>query len=335
MGITEKLSGAVSSVRLKDGQKDSATAQYSGTKVILILVMILWGGSFIASRVGLDSLYPVELATLRFAIAAPLVLLITVLLYGTKSLHVKRKDLPVLFVMAMTGVTLQYIVQFGAMTYTTVTNTALLINMGTFFVIIPSVLLWKEKFTADNTLGIIIAFVGAGLVATNGDISMSVHLLGDGLVLICAAFWATYILIGNKLAGKYSVLTQLNYIFIIGFLGLLPFYFLTPHSDLSTLGTVSWASLLYLAIICSIVAYFFFNDAIIKIGPSQAAIYQYFEPMFAIIFAIVLLSEPFTVYIGLGAILIIGGIAMADNNLKIIGLFRKGNAHDQAGEPRP
>jgi drug/metabolite transporter (DMT)-like permease len=334
MGITEKNSGAISRGSLADGRKSIASAQYSRTKVILVLVMVLWGGSFVASKVGLDSLYPVELATLRFAIATPLLLVITVLLYGVKSLQVKKKDLPVLFAMAMTGVTLQYIVQFVAMTYTTVTNTALLINMGTFFVIIPSVLLLKERFTADNTLGIILAFAGAGLVATNGNIALSVNLLGDGLVLICAVFWAVYILIGNKLAGKYSVLTQLNYIFIIGFLGLLPFYFLTPHHDIASLGTVSWASLLYLAIICSIIAYFFFNDAIIKIGPSQTAIYQYFEPMFAIILAIVLLNEPFTIYICLGAILIIGGIALADNNLKLIGLFRKGDTGRTARDPR-
>jgi drug/metabolite transporter (DMT)-like permease len=334
MGITEKVSGAIATGSLTGGRKSTASAQYSRTKVILVLVMVLWGGSFIASKVGLDSLYPVELATLRFAIATPLLLAITVLLYGVKSLKVKRKDLPVLFAMAMTGVTLQYIVQFVAMTYTTVTNTALLINMGTFFVIIPSVLLLKERFTADNTLGVIIAFAGAGLVATNGSIALSVNLIGDGLILICAVFWATYILIGNKLAGKYSVLTQLNYIFIIGFLGLLPFYFLTPHHDIASLGVVSWASLLYLGIICSIIAYFFFNDAIIKIGPSQTAIYQYFEPMFAIILAILLLHEPFTIYIGLGAILIIGGIAMADNNLKIIGLFRKGDIPGPGREPR-
>lgn len=154
-------------------------------------------------------------------------------------------------------------------------------------------------------------------------------------MLICAVFWAAYILQGNKLAGKYSVLTQLNYIFIIGFLGLLPFYFLTPHHDIASLGVVSWASLLYLAIICSIIAYFFFNDAIIKIGPSQTAIYQYFEPMFGIIFAILLLSEPLTVFIGIGALLIVAGIAMADNNLKILGLFLKGDTHGPAGEPRP
>jgi drug/metabolite transporter (DMT)-like permease len=249
MGITEKISGAIASYSLTTGNKTTASARYSSTKVVLVLVMVLWGGSFIASKVGLDTLYPVEMATLRFAIATPVLLLITILLNGVKSLRVKGKDLPVLIVMAMTGVTLQYIVQFVAMTYTSVTNTALLINMGTFFVIIPSVLLLKVKFTADNTLGVIIAFAGAVLVATNGNIALSVNLIGDGLVLICAIFWATYVLTGNKLAGKYSVLTQLNYIFIIGFLGLLPFYFLTPHHDIASLGTVSWASLLYLAII--------------------------------------------------------------------------------------
>jgi len=334
MGITEKLSGAIPSISLTAGSKSAASARYSSTKVVLVLVMVLWGGSFVASKVGLDSLYPVELATLRFAIATPILLLITVLLNGVKSLRVKGKDLPVLIVMAMTGVTLQYIVQFIAMTYTSVTNTALLINMGTFFVIIPSVLLLKVKFTADNMLGIIIAFAGAVLVATNGNIALSVNLIGDGLILVCAMFWAAYILIGNKLAGKYSVLTQLNYIFIIGFLGLLPFYFLTPHHDIASLGAVSWASLLYLAIICSVVAYFFFNDAIIKIGPSQTAIYQYFEPMFAIIFAIVLLHEDFTLYIGIGAVLIIAGIAMADNHLKFLGYFFKRDTQGPASGPR-
>lgn len=292
-------------------------------KVFLVIIMVVWGASFVASKIGLDGMYPVELATLRFAIAVPVLLVFTVLLYGWKSLIVQKKDLIVLFGMAMTGVTLQYITQLYAMTYTTVTNTALLINMGTFFVIIPSILFFKEKFTADNLLGVVIAFVGVALVASNGQFELSPHLIGDGIVLISAALWAVYVLIGNKLAGKYSVLTQLNYIFVIGFIGLLPFYFLTPRHDLSHLSPVSWGSLLYLAIFCSIIAYFFFNDAIIKIGPSKSAIYQYLEPLFAIAFAIAILHESLTIFIIAGGALILLGIAMSDNIVKLIGLFRK------------
>lgn len=285
--------------------------------------MVVWGGSFIASRLGLDGLYPVELATIRFAIAAPLLLLVTLIVAGPRSLYVAPKDLPVLIVMAMTGVTLQYIVQFIGMTYTSVTNTALLINMGTFFVIIPSALFLKEKLSADNALGVIIAFLGAVLVATRGDLSFSLMLLGDGLILICAAMWAVYILIGNKLAGKYSVLTQLNWIFMIGFICLIPFYLITPHHALASFSVRSWECILYLAIFCSIIAYFVFNDAIIKIGPSKTAIYQYLEPFFAIVFAILILSEPLSPAIVVGALFILAGIAMADNNLKLIGFFLK------------
>ncbi len=285
--------------------------------------MALWGGSFIASRVGLEGLYPVELATLRFAIAAPLLLLITLALEGRKAFRIAWKDLPVLVMMALTGVTLQYIVQFVAMTYTSVTNTALLINMGTFFVIIPSALFLREKLTVDNWLGVAIAFLGAALVATKGSFAFTPNLIGDGLVLICAVMWAVYILIGNKLAGKYSVLSQLNYIFIIGFVGLIPVYFLTPHHPFGGFSPLTWASLFYLAIVCSVIAYFFFNDAIIKLGPSKAAIYQYLEPFFAIILAIALLGEPLTTAIALGAVFIVTGIAMADNNLKLIGLVIK------------
>lgn len=285
--------------------------------------MVVWGGSFIASRLGLDGLYPVELATIRFAIAAPLLLLVTLIAAGPKSLYVAPKDLPVLVVMALTGVTLQYIVQFIGMTYTSVTNTALLINMGTFFVIIPSALFLKEKLSADNALGVVVAFIGAVLVATRGNLSFSPGLLGDGLIVICAVMWAIYILIGNKLAGKYSVLTQLNWIFMIGFVCLIPFYLITPHHALASYSLLSWGSIIYLAIFCSIIAYFVFNDAIIKIGPSKTAIYQYLEPFFAIVFAILILGEPLAPAIIVGALFILAGIAMADNNLKLIGFFLK------------
>ncbi len=308
---------------LKEYFKAPSLSITAKAKVLLVLVMVVWGGSFIASRLGLDDLYPVELATVRFAIAAPLLLLITIIVAGPRSLYVAPKDLPVLVVMALTGVSLQYIIQFVGMTYTSVTNTALLINMGTFFVIIPSALFLKEKLSADNALGVLIAFIGAVIVATRGNLSFSPKLLGDGLIVICAAMWAVYILIGNKLAGKYSVLTQLNWIFMIGFVCLVPFYLITPHHALASYSILSWECILYLAIFCSIIAYFVFNDAIIKIGPSKTAIYQYLEPFFAIIFAILILGEPLAPAIVVGALFIIAGIAMADNNLKIIGFFLK------------
>ena len=166
--------------------------------------MAVWGGSFVASKLGLDGMYPIELATLRFAIATPMLLLMTVAFFGWKSLKVDRKHLLVLFVLAMTGITLQYIVQLVAMTYTTVTNTVLLINMGTFFVLIPSALFLKVRFTADNILGVAIAFIGAALIITNGSLGLTANIIGDSLVIVSALLWAIYVLIGNRLAGKVS-----------------------------------------------------------------------------------------------------------------------------------
>jgi drug/metabolite transporter (DMT)-like permease len=285
--------------------------------------MVVWGGSFIASKIGLEGLYPIELATYRFAIAVPLLVVITLALEGWSAFKIAKKDLPVLIAMALTGVTLQYIVQFYGMTLTSVTDTALLINMGTFFVIIPSALFLKERLSLDNWIGVLVAFLGAFIVATGGNFALSMNLVGDGLVLICAVMWAIYMLIGNKLAGKYSVLSQLNYIFIIGFIGLIPAYLVSPHHAIGEFSTTSWACILYLAVVCSVFAYFVFNNAIIKLGPTRAAIYQYLEPLFAIFYAIVLLGEPFTVLIALGALFIMAGIAMADNNLKVFGYILK------------
>jgi drug/metabolite transporter (DMT)-like permease len=305
-------------------------------KLLLVFVMVVWGGSFIASKVGLKQLYPVELATIRFAIAVPLLLVITLALEGLGAFRIAKKDLPVLIAMALTGVTLQYIVQFYGMTLTSVTDTALLINMGTFFVIVPSAIFLRERLSLDNWVGVIIAFMGAVVVATGGSFIFSMNIVGDGLVLICAVMWAIYMLIGNKLAGKYSVLSQLNYIFIIGFIGLIPVYLLSPRHAIGDFSITSWACILYLAVVCSVFAYFIFNDAIIKLGPSKAAIYQYLEPLFAIFYAIVLLGEPLTMFVVLGALFIMAGIAMADNNLKVFGYILKepATANEEAHKAR-
>jgi drug/metabolite transporter (DMT)-like permease len=301
-------------------------------KAILVLTMLVWGGSFIASSIGLDGLYPVELATFRFVIAVPILLIFTILFKGVGSLKIDLKDLPVLVVMALTGVSLQYISQFIGMTYTTVTNTALLINMGAIYVVLGSALILKEKIGIDNIFGVFLAFIGAVFVATKGNFAFEPHLLGDIMIMFCALMWAVYIMTGTKLAGKYSVLTQLNYIFIIGLILLLPVYAVTPHHAIEEITSLTWACLLYLAIVCSVIAYFIFNYAIISIGPSQTAIYQYFEPLFAIVFAILLLSEPFTLIIGIGALLIIIGVAMADNNLKLIGHFIRSDDKKASGQ---
>ncbi len=296
--------------------------------------MLVWGGSFVASHFGLADMYPVELATLRFAIATPVLVVATVALYGLKSLKVEPRDLPVLFGMAMTGITLQYITQLVAMTYTSVTDTVLLINMGTFFVIVLAWLFLKEKFSIFNIVGVILAFIGAAFIVTNGRLALTASLVGDGIILLSALFWAVYVMIGNRLAGKYSILTQLNWIFIIGFLGLLPFYAFTPRHDLALLPSEAWGALIYLALVCSIVAYFFFNDAIAKIGPAQTAIYQYFEPMFGVLLAILLVGETMTGFTVAGVALIIAGILLADNNLKIVDHFLKPDTRGPACGPR-
>ena len=80
-----------------------------------------------------------------------------------------------------------------------------------------------------------------------------------------------YTIIGKKLSGKYHPLTVLNYVFILGTIGFLPFYFLTPHADVTTIPLPVVGAILFLAVFCSIIAYLIYNVALDSMDVSRVA----------------------------------------------------------------
>jgi drug/metabolite transporter (DMT)-like permease len=88
----------------------------------LFAINVFWGGSFIANAIALKSIGPIEIASIRFFIAAPLLAVITLLWKGPGIFRVEKKDYPAILAMSITGVTLQYIIQVTAQSYTTAIN---------------------------------------------------------------------------------------------------------------------------------------------------------------------------------------------------------------------
>ncbi|NOY10698.1 MAG: DMT family transporter [Archaeoglobi archaeon] len=273
----------------------------------LLGTAIVWAASFIFVKISLGEIGPFNLALYRFLIAAPV--LYVILKLSGKIVPVSRRDLPGLVFLALTGVTLLYAVQFLALVYTTATNSSILINTSAIFVSVLSFTV-GEKLTGRKFVALILAFSGVVLTASKGNLDFlhAETLKGDLLMIFDGFLWALYTLAGKRLLERYNPETLTVYAFAIGAVLLLPFAHAEGLANPTTFSTMTWISIMFLAIFCSVFGYVAWYSALSAMEATKVAVFVYLIPLFTAMMAYFTLGEdigPFTV---LGGILIVLGV---------------------------
>ncbi len=109
-------------------------------------------------------------------------------------------------------------------------------------------------------------------------------------------------------------MTVLINTFLFGILELLPFYVLfTPMTPPASLTALSWSSILFLAVLCTVFAFFVYTHGLGRLKASDVAMSIYVTPLAGIILAILLLGEPVTAHTAGGTALIMAGMYLAFN----------------------
>ncbi len=158
---------------------------------------VLWGTSFPIIAYGISvGIDPKVFAFLRFAIAAPMMVLLARLLARPLLYDLRSKSVWILGLLNAIG----FLCQFLGQAYTEASVAALLVNISVLIAAIGGAALLGERFTKVKVAGTLLAIVGIFLLATKGDISLlsRSQLTGELLYLISATSWGAYI-IYNKL----------------------------------------------------------------------------------------------------------------------------------------
>jgi len=279
----------------------------------LLLTMLIWAGSFIFTKISLNEIKPYNLAFYRFVLASP-VLLAIVYLRGYLQ-PIKMVDLPKIVILAVTGVTFLYVLQFLALMYTTATNSSILINMSVIFVAVMSFFL-GEKFTKLKVLGLFLSFVGAFLVISNGRLEFfsSDTFKGDILMIFDGFLWAIYTIVGKDLLRKYNPYSLTAHAFLIGSILLLPFALYEGLVNPMSLSMIVWISLLYLSLLCSVFAYLVWYGSLTKMDATKVAVFVYIVPFFTAVMAFLVLREQISLYTVIGGILTMIGVYLVEKN---------------------
>ena len=284
--------------------------------LILILVSFIWAGSFIAVKITVDEISPINLAFIRFLIAAPFMFLI--ILLRKKDKRIPKKELPSLAILGLSGVTLIYIFQYIGIEYTTASTASVLINANVIFIAILSAIFLREQFSIKKAAGVALSFFGVIVVifaqTTNETIEFSdLFLIGCILVLLSAACWAIYSIVGKRILAKYDPITVTAYAFAIGTVFYLPFISLDIFPVIQNISFNGWMAVLYLALLSSVFGYIAWYYALSKTEASKAAVFLNLIPLFAITMSFFINEIP-TILFLVGAIIIIYGVYLTQKS---------------------
>ncbi|MBQ3324111.1 MAG: DMT family transporter [Muribaculaceae bacterium] len=279
--------------------------------VIAILVIVAWGASFPCTRLLLDAgVTPTEIFVYRSAIAY-----LGLLVFSRFKVAVwDWRDELLAFLCGLTGGALYFVLQNIALKLTLLSDVVIVIAVNPLLTaILAAIFLKEEHFSWKVLLGSMVAFAGVAVVTLRDGFVWGDGLLGNLLAFLAALSWAVYCIFLKRVQGRRSTLDITRKVMIYGTLCALPVMFLEPRTPVSTLlRTDILFNMLFLALICSMAAFFIWNLVIKKIGAIRSSNYLYLDPIVSIIIGVIVLNERVGMIAVVGCALVLLGVIIVE-----------------------
>jgi len=279
----------------------------------LITVPAIWGGTFVAGKIVVASLTPLMGSFARYLIACVALLVAAFALEGGLPRLTVRQWLAT-FVLGLFGVFAYNLFFMGALTKLPASRAALIIALNPAITIAFSAVMLKERLNLRRWAGVVLALIGVAIVVSRGDFaSFATGGVGVGELYMFAAVisWALYTILGRKVLGGLSPLAATNYAALWGtiLLGAVA----APHFD--TLHPAQFdlpliASLLYLGVLGTALAFVWYYMSVKKVGASSASIFNNLVPVFGVAISVVVLGEALLPSMLIGGAIAIAGVMM-------------------------
>ena len=280
-----------------------------------LITVTCWGTSFLSSKVLMEQggFTPVETYTYRFVLAYIILLIFTF----RKILSNSWRDEFTFLLCGMCAGSIYFITENYALKNTTTGNVSLLSSMSPIFTTLLMAAVFKMRVKIGVILGSVIAFVGVGCIIFSHGESIELRPAGDILALSSSLSWAIYTVAVKRLIPHYSSFFITRKLFFYGVLTALPLLLMQNEPyHLHLLFDISepkfLMNFLFLALMCSLVSYLIWNEAMKILGPVSANNYIYMQPLVTMIAAYFVFGEQVYILGYIGCVLIIGGLVIAD-----------------------
>ncbi len=275
---------------------------------LILIGQAIAAGTFPIAKIALESFEPFTLAFTRFLIASVAMMLIVRLTGRWKV--IERADWGRFLFLGFLAVPANQLLFLYGLKFTTPGRSALYYGATPVFVFLLALWYLREKATILRLLGILISFAGVAIILRAGRFDSEI-LFGDFLVILAVVAWAAYTIFGKPLIAKYGAMNVTGWALSIGTIQYLPFglYFAWKF-DYSAVTAEGWLSLLYIAIVTSVIAYSIWYWALGRMEASKLAIFQNLQPIIAALLSVLLVGETLGASFYIGGALVIAGVLL-------------------------
>ncbi|MHA7964116.1 DMT family transporter [Paenibacillus sp. CAU 1782] len=294
-----------------------------------IITILIWGTTFVSTKVLLAYLGPVEILVARFALGW-----LALYLVFPRRLKVGEPKKELYFAAAgLCGVTLYFLLENIALTYSFTSNISVILSTSPFTTALLSFWIGDgEKPGRRFFIGFAIAIIGVFLISFSGSTELRIHPIGDLLAVLAALVWSIYSVLVKKINGfGYHAIQSTRRIFMYGLLLMTPILLWSGfHWDGgSLLQPIPLGNLFFLGLGASALCFVTWGKAVQLLGVVRTSAYIYTVPVIAIITALMILGEKITLMSAIGAALAIGGLLVSQVK------WRRAAANNRNVEAKP
>lgn len=282
----------------------------------LALVCILWGTTWIASKEGVSHMPALQLAGIRQLIAGSLY--VGFFLYKRFPLPKGKEWIPVIVLSF-----LNFIMSNGLSTWGVQYISAGLGSiMGAIFplwLVVIGLFISSEKLPRKAVIGLLLGFSGVCIIFYDHlhDFLNPDFLKGIILSLIATWTWAFATLYTKKQALNFNPYFSLGLQMLISAFTLIGFTSATSNAiPISMIPWQSWASIGYLVVFGSLIAFICYLYALQNLPTEQASIYAYINPIVAVLCGWLVFNEKITIYITVGGLVTLLGVFLVNKAFK-------------------
>ncbi|WP_069997214.1 DMT family transporter [Cellulosilyticum sp. I15G10I2] len=290
--------------------------------ILAVITILIWGTTFIFTKVLLKEFSPEEILWYRFILA----FIVLACIYPQNLKVLSYKDERLFFLLGLTGVTLYYWTESLALKYSSVSNVGLIVSAIPLFTAFMMHFINREKkLPLKLFLGGTIALMGIGMIVYHGQ-TVSLSPVGDLLAVCAAMVFSIYSILIQKVQDRYSSLLIITKVFFYGIITIFPIFIFSyqTRSTARLLMPHNIGNMLFLVVFASLACFMMWNKSIQIIGSVRTTSYIYFVPIITMAASFILLNETIDTMMIVGGIFIFIGVYINDKgSIKKILLNRK------------
>ncbi|MBC7926079.1 MAG: DMT family transporter [Bryobacteraceae bacterium] len=283
---------------------------------LILLMVLIWSANYVIGKFALREMPPLLVVGLRMLISG--LAMLPIYFWNQRSTGNRgwtARDLPLILGLGLLGVGLNQLLFVVGLSRTTVAHASLMIGLTPILVLSFAALSGQERLSPLRILGMLCALGGIAVLQFGPSTDKIATPAGDVLVFLGGLTFAIFTIVGKATMGRVGGIVVNTCAYAGTGLAMLPLtIYLGRDFNFSAVTPAAWASLLYMAICPSVIAYLIYYHALSRIPASRLSTFTYLQPLLATGMAIPLLGEHPTAGLMTGGALILAGVFLAERS---------------------